>query len=82
MPPKSNNGGNRSLPKFGEWDVNNPQSAEGFTLIFNTARDQKKNDKINPIAGPNQSPSMNNQNQKQKDKKDSKTKKWFSCIFG
>lgn len=32
----------RALPKFGEWDVNNPASAEGFTVIFNKARDDKK----------------------------------------
>ncbi|KAF2314147.1 hypothetical protein GH714_023713 [Hevea brasiliensis] len=30
------------LPKFGEWDVSNPASAEGFTVIFNKARDKKK----------------------------------------
>ncbi|KAK6947100.1 RIN4, pathogenic type III effector avirulence factor Avr cleavage site [Dillenia turbinata] len=30
------------LPKFGEWDVNDPTSAEGFTMIFNKARDEKK----------------------------------------
>lgn len=30
------------LPKFGEWDVNDPTSAEGFTVIFNKARDEKK----------------------------------------
>ncbi|KAK9274740.1 hypothetical protein L1049_021991 [Liquidambar formosana] len=32
----------RPLPKFGEWDVNNPASAEGFTIIFSNARDEKK----------------------------------------
>ncbi|KAB2067919.1 hypothetical protein ES319_A09G260800v1, partial [Gossypium barbadense] len=32
----------RALPKFGEWDVNNPAAAEGFTVIFNKARDEKK----------------------------------------
>ncbi|KAL9684009.1 hypothetical protein QQ045_021440 [Rhodiola kirilowii] len=32
----------RPLPKFGDWDVNNPASAEGFTVIFNKARDDKK----------------------------------------
>ena len=32
----------RPLPKFGEWDVSNPASAEGFTVIFNKARDEKK----------------------------------------
>jgi len=30
------------LPKFGEWDVNDPASAEGFTVIFNKARYEKK----------------------------------------
>ncbi|XP_044487377.1 protein NOI4 [Mangifera indica] len=32
----------RPLPKFGEWDVNDPATAEGFTVIFNRARDEKK----------------------------------------
>ncbi|KAJ8771025.1 hypothetical protein K2173_023350 [Erythroxylum novogranatense] len=33
----------KPLPKFGEWDVNDPASAEGFTVIFSKARDGKKN---------------------------------------
>lgn len=33
----------RALPKFGEWDVNNPASAEAYTVIFRKARDEKKN---------------------------------------
>jgi len=32
----------RSLPKFGDWDVNDPATGEGFTVIFNKARDEKK----------------------------------------
>ncbi|KAF6145097.1 hypothetical protein GIB67_013448 [Kingdonia uniflora] len=32
----------RPLPKFGDWDVNDPASAEGFTVIFNKARNEKK----------------------------------------
>ncbi|KAL5207109.1 hypothetical protein ABZP36_031544 [Zizania latifolia] len=32
----------RTLPKFGEWDVNNPASADGFTVIFSKARNEKK----------------------------------------
>ena len=39
----------RPLPKFGEWDVNNPASAEGFTVIFNKARDEKKRNN-NPVV--------------------------------
>ncbi|GAB2279806.1 Protein noi4 [Dionaea muscipula] len=34
--------GGRPLPKFGEWDENDPASAEGFTVIFNKARNEKK----------------------------------------
>ncbi|XAR68247.1 hypothetical protein NMG60_11003316 [Bertholletia excelsa] len=30
------------LPKFGEWDVNDPASAEEFTVIFNKARNEKR----------------------------------------
>ncbi|KAL4179343.1 hypothetical protein AMTRI_Chr13g86810 [Amborella trichopoda] len=32
----------RPLPKFGEWAVNDAASAEGFTVIFNKGRDEKK----------------------------------------
>ncbi|XP_039039403.1 protein NOI4-like isoform X1 [Hibiscus syriacus] len=32
----------RPLPKFGEWDVNDPASAEGFTVVFNKARNEKR----------------------------------------
>ncbi|VFQ58684.1 unnamed protein product [Cuscuta campestris] len=38
----STENGKVPLPKFGDWDVNNPSSAEGFTVIFNKARDEKK----------------------------------------
>lgn len=30
------------LPKFGAWDVNDPASGEGYTIIFDKARDEKK----------------------------------------
>uniref|UniRef100_A0A803LQ92 RIN4 pathogenic type III effector avirulence factor Avr cleavage site domain-containing protein n=1 Tax=Chenopodium quinoa TaxID=63459 RepID=A0A803LQ92_CHEQI len=43
----------RPLPKFGEWDVNDPASAEGFTVIFNKARDEKK------TGGKPESPAKN-----------------------
>ncbi|KAF8100092.1 hypothetical protein N665_0231s0031 [Sinapis alba] len=35
----------RQLPKFGEWDATNPASDQGFTVIFNQARDDKKTKK-------------------------------------
>ncbi|KAG0480198.1 hypothetical protein HPP92_011056 [Vanilla planifolia] len=49
MSAVSSNEKGRPLPKFGEWDVNNPASAEGFTVIFNKARDDKKTN-ANPAA--------------------------------
>lgn len=30
------------LPKFGEWNVNDPASADGYTVVFTKARDEKK----------------------------------------
>ncbi|KAJ8427997.1 hypothetical protein Cgig2_028007 [Carnegiea gigantea] len=48
----------RPLPKFGEWDVNDPSSAEGFTVIFNKARDEKK------TGGKPDSPAKNQPNSK------------------
>ena len=30
------------LPKFGDWDASSATSGEGFTVIFNRARDEKK----------------------------------------
>ncbi|KAL6912211.1 hypothetical protein ACP4OV_001016 [Aristida adscensionis] len=53
----------RPLPKFGEWDVNNPASADGFTVIFSKARDEKK--------APNQGHNVN----RSADSKDSRTEK-------
>ncbi|KAF8028935.1 hypothetical protein BT93_E1570 [Corymbia citriodora subsp. variegata] len=49
----------RSLPKFGEWDVNNPASAEGYTVIFSKARDEKKSPSG---AGRNEPMSQRNNN--------------------
>ena len=49
------------MPKFGEWDVNNPASAEGFTVIFNKARDQKKTNGI-ALGGRGAQQRFNNNN--------------------
>ncbi|OIW18870.1 hypothetical protein TanjilG_25313 [Lupinus angustifolius] len=31
-----------AVPKFGEWDMNNPASADGFTHIFNQVREERQ----------------------------------------
>lgn len=30
-----------SVPKFGQWDENDPRSGEGFTVIFNKVKEEK-----------------------------------------
>ncbi|KAL2319275.1 hypothetical protein Fmac_028244 [Flemingia macrophylla] len=43
-----------AVPKFGDWDVNNPSSADGFTHIFNKVRQEKQ-------GGPGQVPGTPNE---------------------
>ncbi|KAI5073544.1 hypothetical protein GOP47_0012008 [Adiantum capillus-veneris] len=43
-----------ALPKFGAWDENDPSAGEGFTIIFNQARNEKKQGgpvRIPPLQG-------------------------------
>ncbi|KAL4323117.1 hypothetical protein GQ457_11G012340 [Hibiscus cannabinus] len=65
----------RPLPKFGEWDVNDPASAEGFTVIFNKARDEKK------TGGKAESPSEADRNGKSgAESAKTQPKKWLCCM--
>ncbi|CAL5203738.1 unnamed protein product [Lathyrus oleraceus] len=68
----------KPLPKFGDWDVNDPASAEGFTVIFNKARDDKK---IASASGrfPSQRryDSRGRNKNNNKNTKTSSKKKWF-----
>ncbi|BAT86574.1 protein NOI4-like [Vigna umbellata] len=68
----------KPLPKFGDWDVNDPASAEGFTVIFNKARDEKK---IASVSGrfPSQRKydSRKRKNQKKSKSASNTKKKWF-----
>ncbi|KAG4938701.1 hypothetical protein AAZX31_16G083300 [Glycine max] len=43
-----------AVPKFGDWDVNNPASADGFTHIFNKVREERQ-------GGPGQVPGTPNE---------------------
>ncbi|XP_021656814.1 protein NOI4 [Hevea brasiliensis] len=64
------------LPKFGEWDVNDPASAEGFTVIFNKARNEKKS------GGKPDSPARDSSGFKSDTATLGKPqpKKWFCCM--
>ncbi|KAI4307855.1 hypothetical protein L6164_030990 [Bauhinia variegata] len=67
----------RPLPKFGEWDVNDPASAEGFTVIFNKARDEKK------TGGKPESPGKADPQSRPAtaiDHGKPQSKKWFCCL--
>ncbi|XP_038883812.1 protein NOI4-like isoform X1 [Benincasa hispida] len=65
----------RPLPKFGEWDVNNPASAEGFTVIFSKARDEKKSNEA-----PGNTGAKNNTSRPEENYQYSPMKKWFCCF--
>ncbi|XWS51351.1 hypothetical protein CRYUN_Cryun12cG0169700 [Craigia yunnanensis] len=68
----------RPLPKFGEWDVNNPATSEGFTVIFNKARDEKK---TRATAGKIISPTSPEKTETVNDPPPSPPKsKWFCCV--
>ncbi|KAL4367193.1 hypothetical protein GQ457_05G011940 [Hibiscus cannabinus] len=71
---KSHDQRERTLPKFGEWDLNNPAAAERFTVIFEKASDRKKAAKT---AGnmPLRSRYENTNSNKKSEKK-----KWLCCI--
>ncbi|XP_011085411.1 RPM1-interacting protein 4 isoform X1 [Sesamum indicum] len=64
------------LPKFGEWDVNDPASAEGFTVIFNKARNEKR------TGGKSDSPPKDEPTYKHGSilGKPHSQKKWFCCM--
>ncbi|CAK9151857.1 unnamed protein product [Ilex paraguariensis] len=63
------------LPKFGEWDVNDPASAEGFTAIFNKAKNEKR------TAGKSDSPTKDDSMFKPEATLGKpQSKKWFCCM--
>ncbi|VFQ58580.1 unnamed protein product [Cuscuta campestris] len=67
----------RPLPKFGEWDVNNPASADGFTVIFAKARDEKKGAGAAATAASQAAKPINDRrNESYKEP----PKRWFCCF--
>ncbi len=67
----------RSLPKFGDWDVNDPATGEGFTVIFNKARDEKK---TGAESGANQTENPGGKDEHGKGEFQQKQKKWLCCL--
>ncbi|KAG8497657.1 hypothetical protein CXB51_008974 [Gossypium anomalum] len=58
----------RTLPKFGEWDVNDPATSEGFTVIFAKASDEKKAAKMTGSI-PSKKRSQNSNSTKQPERR-------------
>ncbi|MBA0554780.1 hypothetical protein Golob_013864, partial [Gossypium lobatum] len=54
-----------AVPKFGDWDENNPASADGYTHIFNKVREERNNGGKTPGMPGEQSPYRTTRNQKQ-----------------
>ncbi|VFQ90885.1 unnamed protein product [Cuscuta campestris] len=69
----------RALPKFGEWDVNDPASAEGFTVIFSKARNEKRSQGPKPAECPSKRGSAHNERGEATLGKP-QSKKWFCCM--
>ncbi|KAI4368036.1 hypothetical protein MLD38_016647 [Melastoma candidum] len=71
----------RPLPKFGEWDVNNPASADGFTVIFSKARDEKKTNSSGTGPTPRRNSSAYQKKTDNTKIKPSVSKKsWLCCV--
>ncbi|KAM3706156.1 hypothetical protein ACB098_03G131800 [Castanea mollissima] len=65
----------RPLPKFGEWDVNNPASASEFTVIFDKVRDEKKTGGTSSSVSP--SPKYTTSDKYSHSSKSNNKRKWF-----
>lgn len=73
------------LPKFGEWDVSDPASGEGYTVIFDKARDEKKTGGAARIptvgdSAPPVKPGMDSQKM-QGSSQESSCMNWLCCCF-
>ncbi|XP_016450181.1 protein NOI4-like [Nicotiana tabacum] len=68
------------LPKFGEWDVNDPASADGYTVIFANARDEKKATGTAASSAPASSPRAEATSRQNDSCQQDPTKKRFCCF--
>lgn len=71
------------LPKFGDWDVNDPASGVGFTEIFEKAADEKKTGRAGGIQ-PKHAESLlptNFGGSSQSSSQDSSCLNWCCCCF-
>ncbi|XP_022714617.1 RPM1-interacting protein 4-like [Durio zibethinus] len=69
-----------SIPKFGEWDENDPTSGEGFTVIFNKVKQEKQAPFSNFLIAPPQ-PSNYSDCHQNKRQSPSRCSKICCCLF-
>ncbi|MCO5551961.1 hypothetical protein L7F22_005468 [Adiantum nelumboides] len=72
-----------ALPKFGAWDENDPSAGEGFTIIFNQARNEKKQGgatRVPPLQG--ESPANLSYSDGYKRVQGGKKSSFWSCCLG
>ncbi|KAJ6769610.1 hypothetical protein OIU79_020460 [Salix purpurea] len=68
-----------SIPKFGAWDETDPQSGEGFTVIFDRVKEEKQ---IAPSTFPSvPTRPVNHQTSQRNHGKSSSPSKFCCCFF-
>ncbi|CAM6083145.1 unnamed protein product [Calypogeia fissa] len=75
--------GSAALPRFGAWDAQDPGSGDGFTVIFNNARNEKKTGgpvSLNPKTPDRENDLYDNSNSGGYHKKHSGQNSWFCCL--
>lgn len=74
-----------ALPKFGAWDENDPSAGEGFTVIFNQARNEKKQGgpvRIPALQGESPAnPSYSDGNSMPNSQQEKKHTLWSCCFW-
>lgn len=71
-------GGAAALPKFGEWDEKDSQSADNYSYIFNTHRDERHTDASSNVMRTPTRPRPNARNQDDDDKFQKRCCPWWS----
>lgn len=74
----SSHGHGSTLPKFGEWDVNDPETADGFSFVFIKASEEKRS---GSAAAGNVTSQNKYKTETNHRKQYSAKKKWFCCVF-
>ncbi|KAL8529303.1 hypothetical protein ACS0TY_006648 [Phlomoides rotata] len=70
------------LPKFGEWNVNDPASADGYTVVFTKARDERKAKATVAPSPPPPTDMVPTPTRPRNQSYDHTKRKWICCFKG